>query len=49
MQLVSSGALATVNEFLMAACAPREHHPSGTLDAADAILAARPDVANADI
>ncbi len=49
MNLVSSGAVAIVNEFLVAACAPRENHPSGTLERADAIVAARPDVAHVDI
>jgi Ankyrin repeats (3 copies) len=33
------------DEFIVAACVPREAHASGTLDAADAILAAHPDVA----
>ncbi len=49
MDLVSSGAVAIVNEFLVAACAPRENRPSGTLGGADAIVAACPDVANAEI
>jgi hypothetical protein len=49
MELVSSGAVAIANQFLSAACAPRENHPSGTLEQAEAILAARPDVAGADI
>ena len=33
------------DEFIVAACVPREAHASGTLEAADAILAAHPDVA----
>ena len=49
MDLVSSGAVAIVNEFLVAACAPRENRPSGTLGGADAIVAACPDVANAEM
>lgn len=32
-------------EFIAAACVPRDDHASGTLDAADAILAAHPEVA----
>jgi hypothetical protein len=35
--------------FLIAACVPRSAHASGTLDAADALLAAHPEVAGADI
>ena len=37
------------DEFLIAACVPRSAHASGTLDAADALLAAHPEVAGADI
>src|SRR5581483_11171092 len=37
------------DEFLIAACVPRSAHASGTLDAADALLAAHPEVADADI
>jgi hypothetical protein len=33
------------DEFIVAACVPREAHASGTLDAADAILAEHPEVA----
>src|SRR6516162_3658299 len=33
------------DEFIVAACVPREAHASGTLDAADAILAAHPEAA----
>jgi hypothetical protein len=33
------------DEFIVAACVPRAAHASGTLDAADAILAAHPEVA----
>jgi hypothetical protein len=35
--------------FLVAACVPRGAHASGTLEAADAILAAHPEVAEGDI
>jgi ankyrin repeat protein len=37
------------DEFLIAACVPRSAHASGTLDAADALLASYPDVALGDI
>jgi len=37
--------LALVNEFIVAATAPRGAHASGTLEEADAILAAHPGVA----
>ncbi|MGN6869471.1 MAG: ankyrin repeat domain-containing protein [Solirubrobacteraceae bacterium] len=37
------------DEFLIAACVPRSAHASGTLDAADALLASYPDVGTADI
>jgi hypothetical protein len=37
------------DEFIVAACAPRADHPSGTLDDADAILAAYPEVATRDV
>jgi ankyrin repeat protein len=37
------------DEFLIAACVPRSAHASGTLDAADALLASHPEVAEADI
>jgi hypothetical protein len=36
-------------EFIVAASAPRSDHASGTLDEADAILAAQPDVASQDV
>jgi hypothetical protein len=39
----------TVDEFIVAACAPPGAHPTGTLEAADAILAARPEIAHAGI
>ena len=35
--------------FIVAACAPRANHPSGTLDDAETILAAHPEVAVRDI
>ena len=37
------------DEFIVAACVPRSAHASGTLEHADAVLAAHPDVAVADI
>jgi hypothetical protein len=37
------------DEFLIAACVPRSAHASGTLDAADGLLATHPEVAGADI
>jgi ankyrin repeat protein len=37
------------DEFIIAASAPRSAHPTGTLDEAEAILAANPEVAAADI
>jgi hypothetical protein len=37
------------DEFLLAACVPRSAHASGTLGAADALLAAHPEVPGADI
>jgi ankyrin repeat protein len=37
------------DEFLIAACVPRSAHASGTLDAADALLARHPEVAVADV
>jgi len=36
-------------EFIAAACVPRADHASGTLDEADAILAAHPEVGAADV
>jgi hypothetical protein len=40
---------AVADEFIVAASAPRSAHPTGTLDEAEAILAAHPEVATADI
>ncbi|MBV8998040.1 MAG: hypothetical protein JO304_03205 [Solirubrobacterales bacterium] len=37
------------DEFIVAASAPRQAHPTGTLDDADAILAAHPEVTSSDI
>ncbi|MBV9415904.1 MAG: ankyrin repeat domain-containing protein, partial [Solirubrobacterales bacterium] len=37
------------DEFIVAASAPRHAHPTGTLDDADAILAAHPEVTSSDI
>jgi ankyrin repeat protein len=37
------------DEFTVAASAPRSAHPTGTLDDADAILAAHPEIATSDI
>ena len=37
------------DEFIVAASAPRSAHPTGTLDEADAILAAHPEVTSRDI
>jgi ankyrin repeat protein len=37
------------DEFLIAACVPRSAHASGSLEAADALLAAHPDVGVTDI
>jgi hypothetical protein len=37
------------DEFTVAASAPRSAHPTGTLDDADAILAAHPEIARSDI
>jgi ankyrin repeat protein len=38
-----------IDVFIVAGCVPRSAHASGTLDEADAILAAQPDVAGASI
>jgi ankyrin repeat protein len=38
-----------VDEFIVAACAPRSAHPTGDLEAAEAILEAHPDLAAGDI
>src|SRR5262249_25989723 len=38
-----------IDEFLVAATAPRSDHASGTLDEADAILAAHPGLAEGDV
>jgi ankyrin repeat protein len=38
-----------VDEFIVAACAPRSAHPTGDLEAAEAILKAHPDLAAGDI
>jgi len=38
-----------IDEFIVAACVPRSAHASGSLDEADAILAAQPEVAAASI
>ena len=38
-----------IDEFIVAALVPRSAHASGTLETADAILAAHPEVATADI
>jgi len=45
---VSSGGAAT-DEFLVAACAPRSAHSSGTLEDAEALLASHPQVAAVNI
>jgi hypothetical protein len=38
-----------IDEFIVAACAPPDAHASGTLEAADAILAAHPELADSGI
>jgi len=40
---------AVTDEFIVTACAPRSAYPMGTLDDAEAILAAHPGVATSDI
>jgi ankyrin repeat protein len=45
---VPSAAFST-DDFIVAACVPRSAHASGTLDAAEAILAAHPQVAGDDL
>jgi hypothetical protein len=38
-----------VDEFIVAACAPRGAHPTGDLESADAILAAHPELPTGDV
>ncbi len=40
---------ALADRFIVAASAPRSAHPTGTLDEADAILAADPGIAGSDL
>jgi hypothetical protein len=47
--MVMSWGVSQRDQFIVAACAPRDAHASGTLEDAEAILGARPEVAVDDI